>query len=589
VLLPALLGPVAWVLLYLPSLDYPFVWEDEAALGAGTLLRPAGETWAAFREPLHRLGPRGSAAMQDYYRPLPVALLSLVDQELGREPRGFRRVSIAVGALCIAAFGAFAGRLLGRPGPALFAALFVALHPVGIETTVWIAGMTETLCVLFVLVALATALRSSHAPTTRTAVAWATLSLAALGLGLLSKERAAVEPALLVAALVSLGAARRRSAAALVLAHGVLVAGYLALLRPAVLGSAFLSLPPIGGSALTQVLTALASWPDQLAWLFAPLRSSTSDAVRIALSFADPWVLAGAALSLGSVAAWWALWRKGASVAAFGLAWIWIAFAPTAGLLPMLHASGERYLFPSAFGAALLVAGAGMRWLPAQGPAWRRALVAVAALLALLGLAGRTRARLVDWRSTRALFEADLAGDPRYREAYFVLAVKALEAGRPADAEARLAPLLENDPRFAGSASYLNWLSVSDLACRTKLARGDFHGVLALEEHWRSGFAVLAAAPAFRLCVGQAAESLGQPERAVEAYLGVAAALGDATPPALYLILARHFAAHGRPAEARTWLARAQHLGGRDPAIARDAAQIAAWLDARARAGASGP
>jgi tetratricopeptide (TPR) repeat protein len=587
--LPALLAPAAWVLLYLPSLDHPFVWEDEAALGAGTLLRPAGETWAAFREPLHRLGPRGRAALQDYYRPLPVALLSLVDQQRGREPRAFRVVSLAVGALCVGAFGAFAGWLLGRAGPALFAALFVALHPVAIETTVWIAGMPETLCMFFVVAALASALRSSGARTMGRAAAWATLSLAALGLGLLSKERAAVEPALLVAALVSLGAARRRTAAALVLAHGALVAAYLALLRPAVLGSAFVSLPPIGGSAFTQVLTALASWPGQLGWLFAPLRSSTSDAVRMATSFTDPWGLAGAILSLGSVVAWWALWRSGAAVAALGLAWIWIAFAPTAGLLPMLHASGERYLFPSAFGAALLVAGAGARWLPSQGPAWRRVLVAAAALLALLGLAGRTRARLPDWRSTRALFEADLAGDPRYREAYFVLAVKALEEGRPADAEARLAPLLENDPRFAGSASYLNWLSVSDLACRTKLASGDFEGILALEERWRRGFAALAEAPAFRLCVGQAAEALGQPERAVEAYLAVAATLGDATPPALYLILARHFAAHGRPAQARSWLARAQRFGGRDPAIARDAAQIAAYLDAQRRGGEARP
>jgi hypothetical protein len=579
-LLPALLAPVAWVLLYLPSLDYPFVWEDEGALGAGTLLRPAGETWAAFREPLHRLGERGGPATQTYYRPLPVAILSLVDQRFGREPRAFRLVAIAAGAACAAGFGLFAGWLLGRTGPALFAALFLALHPVGIETTVWIAGMPETLCTLLVLAALASALRCAAAPGAGAAAAWGALSLAALALGLLSKERAVVVPALWLVAWLSLRAPRPRRAAALLLAQALVVIAYVGWLRPAVLGSAFASLLPIGGSAATQVLTALASWPSRIAWLFAPLRSSTSDAVRVAASLADPCVVAGALLSLGSVVGWWALRRSRAAVAALGLAWIWIAFAPTAGLVPMLHASGERYLFLSALGAALLLAGAGARWLPAGGPAWSRALVAAAAALALLGLAERTRARLPDWRSTRALFEADLAADPRYREAYFVLAVEALQRGRPHEAEARLAPLLEDDARFAGSASYLNWLSVADAACRTKLARGDFQGILALAARWRRSFAALADSPAFRLCAGQAEEALGRPERAVEEYLAVAGALGDATPPALYAVLARHFAAHGKPAEARAWLARAQQFGRSDPALARELREIARSLEA---------
>ena len=578
-LLPALVAAAAWVLLYLPTLDYPFIWEDEGALGAGTLLRPAGETLAAFGEPLHRLGPSASSGRQAYYRPLPVVLLSLVDQRLGREPRAFRSVSIAVGALCVAVFGLFAGWLLGRPGPALFAALFAALHPVGIETAVWVVGMPAALGSLFAVAALGSGLLCSGARTT--GAAWAAASLAALGLGLLSNERAAVEPALLVGALVSLGATRRRRAAVLVLAHALLVAGYLGWLRPAVLGSAFANLPSIGGSATTQVLTAVASWPGQLAWLFAPLRSSTSDAVRVAASLTDPWVVAGALLSLGSVAAWWALWRSGAGAAALGLAWIWIAFAPTSGLLPLLHASGERYLFLSNLGAALLLSGAGVRFLPAQRAASRRLLVALAALLALLGLAQRTRARILAWESTRTLFETDVARDPRQREAYFVLAVKALEAGRPEEAQTWLAPLLDDDARFAGSASYLNWLSVADLACRTKIAVGDFQGIVDLEARWRRSFAALAGAPVFRLCVGQAQQALGHPELAVEAYLAVARALGDATPPGLYAILARHFAHQGQREEARAWIDRAQRSGGLDAAIARELRELARSLEAQ--------
>ena len=332
-LLPALIAPLAFAVLYAPCLDFPFVWEDEGAIAAGSMLRPAGQTLAAFREPLHRIGERGDSARQAYYRPLPVVALSLVDQQLGREPRHFRALTIAAGALCAAAFGLFAGHLFGRLGPALFAALFAALHPVGIETTVWIAGVPATLSALFMIGSLAFGLAATRAASSRAAAGWGALSAASLVLALLSKEQAAVTPVLLLAALLSLGAGPRRAAASgLLLVQALLVAVYFLALRPAVLGSALTGVPPIGGSMATQLLTAIASWPRQLGWLFAPIRSSTSDTVMIVSSLASPRFALGLLLALGSVFAWWWLRRAGARIAALGLAWIWIAFAPTAGL-----------------------------------------------------------------------------------------------------------------------------------------------------------------------------------------------------------------------------------------------------------------
>jgi tetratricopeptide (TPR) repeat protein len=579
-LLPALVASLAWVVLYLPSLDYPFVWTDEGALAGGAMLRPAGETLAAFREPLHRIEHRGASARQAYYRPLPVVALSLVNQNFGREPRNFRRVTHAVGAVCIAAFGLFAGWLFGRAGPALFAALFVALHPVGIEATVWISGVPATTCALFVIGALWLALASPRAPRSSTAVAWGALSLAALALGLLSKERAVVEPALLLAALVSLNAGRRGSVAAgLVLAHALLVAGYLFWLRPAVLGSTLAGLPPIGGSATTQILTAVASWPRQLAWLFVPVSCSTSDAVRVVESLADPWLWLGALLALGSVVGWWALLRARAPVAALGLAWIWIAFAPTAGLMPMLHAAGERYLFLSTLGASLLLGGLGARFLHGERPPWRRAVAPVAALLALAGLAGRTHLRLPEWSSTRALFESDVARDPAYREAYFVLGLKAFESGRFAEAEDWIDPLLEGDSRFDGTASYLNWLSLAELACNNKIRLQDFEGILALEARWRRDFVALARAPTFRICFALAHDGLGLTEEAVRIYLAVARELGSGAPPRLYLMIARDLAQLGRLDEARSWLAKARRFGSHDPALQREVEAFSSYLD----------
>ena len=329
----------------------------------------------------------------------------------------------------------------------------------------------------------------------------------------------------------------------------------------------FFGLPPIGGSEATQIFTAVASWPRQLAWIFAPLHSSTNDTVRLVESAASARFALGAVLALGSVAACWALWRAGARIAALGLAWIWIAFAPTAGLLPQLHASGERYLFLSTMGAALLLADLGARWLPGETPVWRRAVAPVAALLVLAGLAERTRARLPAWSSTQTLFETDLARDPAYREAYFVLGAKAFQAGRHAEASERIAPLLAQDARFEGTAGYLNWLSVAELACLAGLGRQDFAAVLDLEARWLRDFPALARAPTFRICAAQARDGLGRTAQALAGYLEVAGELGAAAPAGLLLAIARDLASLGRPDEARPWLARARVSAGADPAL----------------------
>jgi tetratricopeptide (TPR) repeat protein len=183
----------------------------------------------------------------------------------------------------------------------------------------------------------------------------------------------------------------------------------------------------------------------------------------------------------------------------------------------------------------------------------------------LVGIGERTHARLPDWSSTQKLFEADLARDPSYREAYFVLGDEAFRAGRFAEASQRIAPLLAMDARFEGTTGYLNWLSVAELACLASLGRQDFAGILALETRWQREFPALAQAPTFRLCAGQARDGLGRTEEALAVYVGVANELGASAPPPLFLAIARDLAVLGRREEALRWLARAR--AGADAAL----------------------
>lgn len=578
--LPAL---ALW-LVHARALDYAFTWTDASAIGQGTMLRPPGQVLEAFREPLHRVSGRGAAVRQPYYRPLQVVLLSTVDHVSGpgREPRAFRATAFGVASLGCAVFALLAFALLGRFGPALGAALWVAVHPVGLESTVWVAGVSGALCSLFVILALGLVLAALRAPGAGASLAWGVLSLLALLAGLLSKERAAVGPVLLIAGLVTFWvsggtrplASQLRRGLLLAGAHTALVGAYLAFWRAAVLGGALPGLPPIGGSVATQVLTALASWPSSLGWLFAPLICSTNDAVRIVASAADLQAILGALLALGSALAWWVLARRGRPLAAFGLAWVWIAFLPTSGLLPMLHLRGERYLYLSSFGAALLLADLApavwSRWAPS-----RRALGIGLAAVVLLGLAARTFTRLPDWESNRVLFQRELDRDPEYREGRFLLAAELAVEGRYREADRVLAPLLEPPAKAPARAGYLNLLALYELACVNTAALGRHEAVVKLEA--RAGAAV-AAVPSFRACLAASKTALGRHQEALDDYLAVEKKLGEATPARLQLEIARSLAALRRRPEARERLDRASRAATGDRALQQEIERLRARL-----------
>jgi tetratricopeptide (TPR) repeat protein len=561
------------VALYAPALDYDFVWTDTSAIAGRSMLRPPGEIHQAWSEPLHRIPHRGDAARQSYYRPLQVVLLSWVDARLGSQPRHFRTAGLVVGALCLGVFALFAWRLLGRPAAAGLAALFVACHPVGIECYVWIAGVSGALCGGFVFASIGFALAATQA---RSATAFAGLgaaSLVALTAGLLSKERALVAPALLAATLLlqvrpaighqSGGVRARMRATGLVAAQLGVALAYWFAWRPRVLGEAAPSLPPLGGSTATQLLSAVANWPQELAWLFVPLHSSTSDVIRVVDSPGDAGFLLGLGLVAATAIAGVLCLRGGRPIAALGIAWIWIAYLPTAGLLPMLHANGERYWFLSAFGAALLVADLTSALARRAG----RVPATVVALALLAFLSERTLARLPSWESNLGLFEDEIARDPAYREGWFLVAVERYNRGRLREAEHALTTLLADGPEFAGTASYWNPLSVSELACTLHLALREYDEIVELEsELKRRRPALLRAAP-LKTCIGQAHMRLGKPATALAAFEAVERELGPNTPPGLYLKIARAHRLLGQTEASRAWIARALASVGPDYAL----------------------
>jgi thioredoxin-like negative regulator of GroEL len=564
-LLPALL----FLGLQLRTVSYEFVWTDHTEIEQGTLIRPPGELVVAFVEPMHRgLDFRWEGVRQPYYRPLHSITASLVHARVGKRPAAYRTVSIAAGAVAMALFTVLAWMVLGRLGAALFAGLAASLHPAGIEVYVWISGMSQALSALFVLSSLLAGLGALRAARPGHGWACGAASGLALVLAMLSHENGTVTPLLLFALVLGEAArgqgwtarwVRARAllprAAALLLLHGTLTAAFLGVWRPFVLGGFI----PSGGSLLrgslvTQGLSALASWPRALAWLFLPLHSSTSDRIRIVSSFADSGVWLGLGLTIASALLWLWVLHRGRAGAVLGLAWIWLAYLPSANLIPAAHPWAERYIFLSVFGLALFLADMGTLVLSGV-PARRRG--AVAALLALgfaFGLGQRSWSRAPDWRSDQALFERDVARDPPYREGRFELAKSLSRQGRYREAKRVLEPVLQPSKEMRTHASFLLQDRAFELDCHLSVElRAPARAVERFRQLEQRGSSA-ARSPGLRLCAGHALERSGRHAEALELYRRVAESLSGPPMPQLQIAMARTLAAQGRPREAQEWL-----------------------------------
>lgn len=586
-----LLPVLVFLALYLRTLDYDFVWTDQAEIEHGILVRPLDRWLELFWQPMHpdldRLSP-GSA--QPYYRPLQVLLVSVIDREFGKRPRYFRAPCLALGAMTVLLFTILGQSLMRDARLAALAGAVLAAHPAGIQNYVWIAGLSAALATCFIVLSLLAGQLLLEARSARLRALCLVLSALALTLGLLSKESAVVTPALTFAWIASLAVCERRRdphrwtstapffwkrAAALVSVQVLLTAAFVFWWRPRVLGGVLAGAPPIGGSFAIQLLTSAAAWPGSLTWLFLPLESTTSDVVRLVTFVFDPTAWLGALLALGSLVAWFVLLRRGMPIAALGLAWIWIAFLPSAGLIPLTHVRAERYLSLSVLGMALLFAELVSRLVESQASRARQLLVAAVSVALVLGLAQRSWARIPDWRSDMVLFERDVGRDPLFREGYYSLAVTLVEEGRLEEARKRLEELRQIGPRFAGHWSFLRRLDAAVLLCRVNLGLGSGRETLELfRDQFRADSDDLARAPALFLCGAKTLEREGRVEEALGILLRLQGLTPDEPDPAVILAIARCYARLGRYGEARTWLDRLPSGASRDRALRFDVAEV---------------
>jgi protein O-mannosyl-transferase len=339
---------------------------------------------------------------------------------------------------------------LGGLGPvgAGAAALVFAVHPVHVEAVAGVVGAAELLAALFTLIA-ALAYRADGRLADAGAGGWrrglaAFGTLAAVGLGLTSKEMAFAAPGVLL--LIDWGEGRRtgeplgqrfRRHALLWLATVALSLEWL-WLRAGVVGGLAGDHPAPGLEGAGFVGRALVMAPVVLQYLrllFFPLKLSADYSPDFvpAVQRLTPAGVAGIAV-LAATVILVVRARRRAPPLAFGFAWTGGTVLVVANLIaPTGVLLAERTLYLPSVGAAIVVG-----WLVAWSEAsWRHAGVALTALVVGLGMT-RSLTRLPVWRDSPAFFSHLIADAPGSYRSYALAGVGAYNRGDRAGGEALL-------------------------------------------------------------------------------------------------------------------------------------------------------
>jgi len=354
----ALIGIVAFV----PAITGGWIYDDRPLIANNPYVHSWHEWPRWFVTDFWNVGEEvvryGSRIL--YWRPAVSASYALDWQIGGGSPLVFHITNLvlqaATSVLAFFALRRWSGTLL----PAFAAAALFVIHPTKAESVAWIAGRTDIVCLLAVLVAatgIARRLSGRHGG----------ILLEALGtvLAYLSKEQAIVLPCF---AAVEAWVAMGRPA----LDRPVLVAAIKAAVPQAVIALAYLVIRtlvmPIGASDGgghvpfgEHALAVLETFGRYLTLTFAPhdlsIQEGLVHAVHKHILHSSPYIAIGAVSTLALLAlAWWARQRK--PIIAVGVLLYFVTVLPTSNVVytGMRTLISERFLYLPLIGLALVLA-----------------------------------------------------------------------------------------------------------------------------------------------------------------------------------------------------------------------------------------
>ncbi len=458
---PVLAIVLAAALAFANSLDNGFHFDDEHSLVENPHIRSLANIPAFFADP--QLFSRNVGS--EMYRPLVLVSYALNYQLGGYAVPGYHLVNLALHALAACMLYRVLSTLGLGKGAALAGGLLFAVYPLAAEPVNYISSRSESLAALLVMGALL-----CHA---RSGTNWSPGALLCFGAALLSKESAAMAPALLLAHDWAF-----RPAALQVRRHVPYwaVLGLYLLGTGRLVGEALVDAPVRHWAA--QCCTQAKALVFYLKLLVLPHPLSVEHQFAASTSFSEGAVLAS--LLLVGVLILVATRTLGRP-ALFWLAWMGLALLPTL-VVPLNLLVAERRLYLPLAGALGLVL-----WLSRQQRLPARLLVGAAVGIGFLLTVQRNRV----WADEATLWEDARLHGPQMVRPYLRLGLVYRQRGAGAAAEQAYRRALELDP--ANAPAHNNLGNLYRDQGRMADAEGEYRQALALLPRYPEALNNLAA------------------------------------------------------------------------------------------------
>jgi len=400
------------VLLYLPTLEYGFVWDDTLLIRDNPVLAKSGLAQVLTRPFWFGTeDPGGPAA--SYYRPLASASFRLDYRLAGLNPGYFHFVNTVLAALCAVAVALIVWELLHSGVWAGLAGLIFAAHSSHVESVAFISGRTDLLASAFLSLAGFALIRLLRKRDFR----WWPLVIFGFLLAMFSKETVILFPVLVL--LAPLLTQTRYSRGYWLLAGGtVLVAVLYLVVRRLVLGGLM-----VPGHDLFQPFVVIANtFGLYIRMFFWPAAHQVKFPLDQSFTELTPYAIVALLFVVTLLVL---AFRRRFWLTQFGYAWT-ILF-----LLPVTVASigpqaAERLLYLPSAGLVVILTTLLSRTLHTR--ALLRRLSAVVLILAVAGMAFDTLRRSRIWRNEATLFSAMTREAPRAASGFANLAGAVREA-----------------------------------------------------------------------------------------------------------------------------------------------------------------
>jgi tetratricopeptide (TPR) repeat protein len=399
---------------YLNTLLNGFVYDDTMQILENPYIRSFDHLKEVFGTTVWSyIGDMGGT---NYYRPMMTFGYLICYQLFGPLAYGFHLTNLVLHAATVCILFFVSAELFEDRALAWLAAGLFALHPIHSESVAWIAAVTDLQMTLFYLLGFWCYLRVAR-PGGGTSQRAQLGMVLCLGLGMLSKEQALTLPALAMLYEHFYRDDRQETTwQQKVSRYGILWLAAMAYLvfRTQMLGAFAPVLQRPDLSWPQTILSAFALMGQYLGKLLWPVHLNAFYVFEKSTTFLDLRVVAGVGGLIVCAVVFALLWRRDRRVS-FGILWMLATLAPVLNAQWLAaNAFTERYLYLPSVGFCWMLAWVGTAWwiwAKDREVAWRRAMVLVLTVLALLWVA-RIVTRNRDWRDDLTLYTSTLASEP---------------------------------------------------------------------------------------------------------------------------------------------------------------------------------